>query len=84
MNAKRLIKEYSPDQIDTDHIQDALSLLAANIENSLLDHGAEPGKDYTYMDLYNLAMKYMLADYPPQNSGITFGTIYSLKANGSK
>lgn len=33
MSIERLIKEYSPDQIDTDHIEDALSLLAANIEN---------------------------------------------------
>ncbi|MBS7814773.1 hypothetical protein J7560_04980 [Wohlfahrtiimonas chitiniclastica] len=84
MSVKRLIKEYSLDQIDTDHIQDALSLLAANIENSLLSHGAEPGKDYTYIDLYNLAMRYLLADYPPKDSCITFGTIYSLKANESK
>lgn len=84
MSQNRLIKEYSPDQIDTDHIEDALSLLAANIENSLLAHGAEPGKDYTYMDLYNLAMKYMLADYPPKDSDITFGTIYSLKPSTSE
>lgn len=56
---KRLTTRYKI--VDTKALEDALTVIVSNIENSLLAHGAEPGKDYTYMDLYKLAMEYLIA-----------------------
>ncbi len=56
---KRLTTRY--ENVDTSFLEDALSLFVANIENSMIANGAEPGKDYTYMDLYRLAMEYLVA-----------------------
>ena len=45
---------------------DFLSIAARDIEDALLQCGAEPGKDYTYMDLFKLAVQ--LATVNPEPS----------------
>ncbi|EFO1585572.1 hypothetical protein NOI88_20270 [Escherichia coli] len=52
-----LIKRYT--NYDMTHLSDALSCIAANIENAYIQSGAVAGKDYTYNDLMNLAMKFV-------------------------
>ena len=42
-----------------DHYQ----IVAANIEGSLIQAGAVPGKDYTILDLYKLAEPFVLHRY---------------------
>ncbi|PWD85914.1 hypothetical protein [Ignatzschineria cameli] len=67
MYKKRLVREFPAEGCDVEFLGDALSVVAANIETSLLEVGAEPGKDYNYMDLYNLAMKYILSKESDSN-----------------
>lgn len=59
MSKNRLTKLY--EEVDIKTLEDALTVIVSNIESSLLAHGAEPEKDYTYMDLYKLAMEYLTA-----------------------
>jgi len=51
---KRLTKEV--EDIDPDALCDYLSILASDIEDAMLQSGAEPGKDYTILDLFKLAV----------------------------
>lgn len=57
--SKYLIRRY--DNVYTEDLSDALLCVAACIEDSYQQAGAEPGKDYTYNDLMNLAMQYVIA-----------------------
>lgn len=41
-------------------LSDELYAIAFNIEQTLLSAGATPGKDYTYLDLMNLAQPFVL------------------------
>lgn len=50
----RLTREFS--STDPTVITDLLSILMANIEDSLLQSGAKPGVDYTFRDLAGWAM----------------------------
>ncbi|HAF2461218.1 TPA: hypothetical protein G9F28_004920 [Salmonella enterica] len=54
---RKLIKRYKG--VDIRDLCDALLTVAACIEGSYIQAGAEPGKDYTYNDLMNLAMRYV-------------------------
>ncbi|WMU72768.1 hypothetical protein OQ483_23050 [Enterobacter bugandensis] len=54
---KVLIKRY--ENYDMTHLADALSCIAANIEDAYIQCGALAEKDYNYNDLMNLAMKYI-------------------------
>lgn len=72
MSKKRLIAKVTPEQCDVNYISDALLVVASNIEDTLLLNGAEPGKDYSYMDLYNLAMKYVLSKDASSKLGTAF------------
>ncbi|EBS5589695.1 hypothetical protein RA593_004918 [Salmonella enterica] len=56
---KKLIKRY--EIVVVDELCDALLCVAACIEDSYIQAGAEPGKDYTYNDLMSLAMRYITA-----------------------
>ncbi|OIN39412.1 hypothetical protein AO411_2024920 [Salmonella enterica subsp. enterica serovar Sarajane] len=62
---KKLIRRY--EAVGVDDLGDALLCVAACIEDSYIQAGAEPGKDYTYNDLMNLAMRYVTA--PDSKSG---------------
>jgi len=60
----RLIKEFK--RFEDESMTDFLSIAARDIEDALLQCGAEPGKDYTYMDLFKLAVQ--LATVNPEPS----------------
>jgi hypothetical protein len=49
----------------TDHstLEDLLLVMAKNVEDSLLEAGAKPGKDYTLLDLYKLAQPFALETF---------------------
>ena len=49
----RLIKHF--DNLQNDHLNDVMIIMAKNVEDSLLECGAIPGEDYTLLDLYKLA-----------------------------
>ena len=49
--------------LDVNHIQDYFYLTAASIEQSLIQAGDRPGKDYTRMDLYRLAQPFVLEKF---------------------
>lgn len=48
--------------------------MAMNIEESLLEAGAIAGKDYTYKDLWTMAMPFALDIFKDKESRITFRT----------
>jgi hypothetical protein len=48
---------------------DAMQITAQYIENSLIQAGATPGKDYTVLELYKLAQPFVLHRY--QNGELT-------------
>ena len=50
---ERLIKQY--ETLDPDTLQDFWLLTASKIESSLIEAGAEAGRDYNHLDLYKLA-----------------------------
>jgi len=56
----RLINRKSV--IDNGNLSDVYGLFAAVIEQSLIDVGAEPDKDYSYLDLYRLAQAHVLEE----------------------
>lgn len=49
---KRLTTEFSG--VNNDSLCDCLSVMASDIEDAMIQSGAEPGKDYTYLDLFKL------------------------------
>ena len=53
-------------------LEDFLLIMAKNIEASLIQGGAEPGKDYSIRDLYSWAMPFAMESF---NSGnLTFAS----------
>ena len=50
---KKLMPELN---CDATTLEDAIYLVAFNIEKALLISGAEAGKDYTLLDLHKMAM----------------------------
>ena len=56
--SKNLIRGYEI----TDHnsLEDLIYVMAKNVEDSLIQGGAEPGKDYTILDCYKLAQPFAL------------------------
>lgn len=57
---KRLIEQKH--EIDNESMPDVYLIFAGVIEQSLIDAGAEPEKDYTYMDLYKLAQAHVIEE----------------------
>ena len=51
---KRLTKEFK--NIDPDALCDYLSVIACDVEDAMMQSGAEPGKDYAILDLFKLAV----------------------------
>jgi hypothetical protein len=52
---ERLIRFHS-DTVGETYLTDFLTIVAYNIESSLLQSGAKPGTDYSYRDLFQLAV----------------------------
>lgn len=51
----RLINEYENYAPDT--LTDYLLIIARDVEDSMMSAGAEPGKDYTYLDIFKMAVE---------------------------
>ena len=54
----KLIRDISA--VDQTAFEDFFMVIAKNIEDSLIQSGAVAGKDYSYIDLYNLAQPFVL------------------------
>jgi hypothetical protein len=57
---ERLI-QFDVEMIGEKYLEGYLAVAAENIESSLMSVGATPGKDYTYIDLYKLAIQLVTA-----------------------
>jgi hypothetical protein len=58
MSTKSLIPRF--EHICRDDFTDFFTIVAKNIEDSMIQSGATPGKDYTILDLYKLAQPFVL------------------------
>lgn len=58
---KRLLQK--PENYGKDAFPDVFLVTACSIEDSLIQGGAKPGKDYTVVDLFNLASPFVLSRY---------------------
>ncbi len=61
MSKKRLIAHY--ENHDLTSFEDFYYVMAWNIESVLIQSGAEPGKDYSYLDLVKLAQPFVLKQF---------------------
>lgn len=53
-----LVKRY--EEVDQTNLTDMLMIAARNVEDALIQSGAEPGKDYSILDVYKLAQPFAL------------------------
>ncbi len=67
----RLLKTY--EQTDPKTLEDFTYLMAANMEDALLQGGAVPGKDYQLLDLYQLGMPLVLEQWKQGRLGFCTG-----------
>lgn len=58
---KRLLRTYEAVNIKT--LDDMIYIAALNIEDGMLTGGAEPGKDYKLIDLYQMAIPLAITMY---------------------
>jgi len=59
----RIIKCF--DKYDDSTMSDYLSMVARDIEDSLIQCGATPGKDYTYKDVFDWSVSVLAARQKP-------------------
>lgn len=59
---KRLIKTY--EETTTHLVDESIYLTALSVEEAMLTAGGEPGKDYSFMDVFTLAVKLAPAMWP--------------------
>lgn len=62
----------SMDAMAKDDLSDTLYAIASNIEDALLASGAEPGSDYTRLDLFNLAQPFALEVFKADATSFSF------------
>lgn len=67
---KKLIHDF--ETIDQDSLEDLFIALAKTVEDSLLQAGAVPGKDYTILDCYKIAQPFALEIFKREDRNITF------------
>lgn len=60
------------EELDTRDIQDAFIAAARGIEQSLQACGAQPGTDYTLLDLYKLALPFALERFKEAGTDLKF------------
>ena len=63
--SNKLIRDFN--QFDPKTLEDLLLIMAKNMEDSLIQGGAEPGKDYTILDCYRLAQPFALSVFEKSN-----------------
>lgn len=61
-----LIRAYT--EIDPTALEDYYMAVAKAIEKSLVQAGATPGVDYTFLDLYKLAQPFVLERFKNESS----------------
>jgi hypothetical protein len=61
-----------PSATDITALEDLFLCMAATIEDSLLQAGAEPGIDYSRLDLYKLAQPFVLHTYKQPKADVAF------------
>ena len=59
---------------DTTSLEDLLLVVAKNIEEAMLTAGAEPGKDYTYRDLFTLSLPFAVDTWKHNRDKMSFST----------
>lgn len=62
----QLIRSY--ETIDQTTLEDFYMAIAKGIEKSLIQAGAVPGTDYTFLDLYKLAQPFVLEAYKKEGA----------------
>jgi len=65
---KKLIRNFT--STDNTDLQDLIMILAKNIEESMIQAGAQPEKDYSILDLYKLAQPFALEVF--KNKGVNY------------
>lgn len=63
---------------DHKHLTDAVSLLMANLEDALIQTGAEAGNDYTHRDLFEAAMRLMAVTWQKEPDNL-LGSQFSIE-----
>lgn len=66
--SKGLIRDFS--KTDTTTMEDFYLCIAKSIENSLIESGAKPGKDYSIVDVYTLAQPFVMEEFKKGNLSI--------------
>lgn len=62
----QLIRSY--ETIDQTTLEDFYMAIAQSIEKSLIQAGATPGTDYTFLDLYKLAQPFVLEKFKKEGA----------------
>lgn len=68
--ADRLLRKVR--KTDATKLEDLLLVMAKNVENSLIEGGAVPGKDYTIRDLYTWGLPFALSVFDSEKADIEF------------
>lgn len=71
--AQPLLREIR--HTDATTLEDLLLIMAKNMEQSLIEAGATPGKDYSVRDLYTWATPFALEVFK-KNDSITYRTSF--------
>lgn len=68
-----LIREIR--KTDPSTLEDLILIMAINVETSLLEAGAEPGKDYSFRDLWTWATPFALEAFKNKQLNISYKAI---------
>jgi hypothetical protein len=66
MEKKRIVERFA--KYDKGDLQDALLMIAANIEEAMIRGGAMANTDYKILDIFQLAMQYINAPLDDQKT----------------
>lgn len=53
-------------------LEDLLLIMAKNVEAAMREAGAEPGKDYTYRDLFTMGLPFAVEIFKNNSDSMTF------------
>lgn len=58
MKMNRLLKTKTQEEIKTNCLEDLIYVFALNIEDAMLAGGAKPGVNYSFLDIYKMAIPF--------------------------